>query len=272
MTKILLIPALALLLGACGAPFTAEQDPIGVGQAGEAPLGTAGTPSAADAGSAGLVSAGAPSAAGAAGAGGSETSTGGSGGAAVLAVPPCANAVDTVGPGYLAVARDTCYRIPESEIFDTITCGGGVVSDKDRLSINGQPVVCGQKQTFASPIGGYNYLEITHPSNPTGWVRWFVLQDTVPCANPVDPTRWPMWVESTGSVCLRTTQAFKTVSWSTVDPQTNLSTEVPGRTLTIDGFQEASGATEVGYPPTTDPDRYIYIVVAPGSAAYLDLR
>lgn len=288
MTKLALIPALLLacLLGACGPAFTSSELTTGLGEAGEAPQGIAGSPPEA------AGSAGAP---GTAGAGGSPTSAGGFGGGVVQVAgdtgtsaggfggalsqdPPCANAVDVSMPDYLDVPKEgvTCFRFPVAEAFDTVTCGGVLIAHSSSstpvgVAVNGQPITCGQKQTYAPAVDGYNYLEIHHPAGVTGgWVRWFVLETTVPCAEPIDPLKWPMWISGTGSVCIRTRQSFTTVTWTTGD--TPPAPIAEGRTLTIDGFQEPSGEPAVGYPPTTDPDGYIYVVVSPGGPAYLSLR
>jgi hypothetical protein len=283
MTKIALIPVLLLLLSACGAPFTADELGNGIGQAGAA-AASAGSASASEAGTAPF--AGAPSTANAgeggtsaggssgvvvpvAGAAGATTSEGGAGGASVLD-PICAKAADTTSPGYLDVPASStiCYRFSASEVFDTVTCGGGIFSSNpgtdDAVFINGQPIVCGQKQSFAPAIGGYNYLEMRHPMRTSegtsaGWVRWFELQPTVPCMNPVEVGGQPVPLNAP-EACLKTRSFFKS------------ATGAGSRTLTIDGFKEPPGETEVGYPPTTDPEGYIYIVVGPGPAVYLRLQ
>ncbi len=178
MTKILLIPALALLLGACGAPFTAEQDPIGIGQAGEAPA-SAGAGAVLEAGSAGQAAAGATS-------GGSASQAGapsaGAAGAPAMAGVPCSPAVDTTSPGFLSLGGDTCYRTKET--FDTITCGGSSW-DKRTIKVNGAMAECNKMQVFAPAIDGYNYFDIEGAPPGTDWLRWSTAGKTSSC--------WPIW-------------------------------------------------------------------------------
>lgn len=184
MTKIQLIPValLACLLGACGAPFTAE-DLSGLGEAGEAPQGAAGTAAAGSASQAG-----APSTAGAGGgvvpaAGAAGTSGGGSGGTPVLDTPPCAHAIDTVSPGSLSLGKDTCYRTKEA--FDTIDClGRGWVSRT--LKINGVLAECNQTQVFAPPVNGYNYFELVGPYADSDELLWRVSANGMSCWGAIE--------------------------------------------------------------------------------------
>lgn len=174
MTKISLIPALLLLLSsvACGAPFTAGEL-LPTGEAGTVDTGSAG---AASAPSTGGASGGGTSAAGFGGmavahAGDTGTSGGGMGGALSQGAP-CADPVDTISPGYLALGTATCYRTREA--FDTITCSPTKGWAERTLRVNGQLAVCDKKQAFPPAIDGYNYFEITGAPPGADWIRWSI--------------------------------------------------------------------------------------------------
>jgi hypothetical protein len=179
MTKIRLIPVLLLLslaLSACGAPFTAGELFTPTGEAGDAQASAGG---AAGGGTGGNHSGGALSQAG-------ESGTGGSGmGGALSQGTPCADPVDTVSPGYLALGTATCYRTKES--FDTLTCSQTVGWAVRTIRVNGQEALCNKKQTFPPAIGGYNYFEITGAPPAADWIRWSVAgTDGGACWEPYD--------------------------------------------------------------------------------------
>lgn len=182
MTKLVLVLLSALSLVGCGDGFTAgEFSQSGVagavlsgGAAGAASAGQAGT-GAAGAAQAGASTGGAPSAS--AGAAGMAQASGG----AAPTEPPCAHAVDTVSPGYLALQLDTCYRTKES--FDTLYCGGPGWASRT-LRVNGVLVECNKTQPIAPSVDGYNYFEIEGPYTPSDWLRWTTSGSGMSCWGP----------------------------------------------------------------------------------------
>jgi hypothetical protein len=135
--------------GSSGIPSGGKAGQASTGGAGAHPGGSSGTSS----GGTSSGTAGTSSTAGAAG----GTSTG-----------PCANPMDVTG-GHTADlgAGDVCLRTMDK--FNNVGCSS---FEGRTLKVNGMPATCGVAATY-TPIGGYNYLEVSAGGATYASLNWF---------------------------------------------------------------------------------------------------
>lgn len=169
--SLVLLAMVAIVLGACGAPFDAGSF-TRTGAAGTQALGSgAGSGGAASAAGSG----GAPDPMARAGASGApdviDSSSAGAPAAEPPFIPPACSSEKQVTGGYYGdlTTAPACLRTKEA--LNTIACGSW---DNRSITVNGVPATCGVPLSFPPSADSFIYLAFGPGTSASVTIRWFL--------------------------------------------------------------------------------------------------